>query len=78
MDGLKSLVRRAISALGEIYDDSTVYEWIEEKIYPQLLRMEKFYNQTMEIQKLRVWPRRPIKPDVGLQRFIDKTNDEEE
>lgn len=40
--------------------------------------MEKFYNQTMEIQKLRVWPRRPIKPDAGLQRFIDKTNDEEE
>ncbi|KAH9423131.1 Hydrolase [Dermatophagoides pteronyssinus] len=77
MEELKSLVKVAIRALGEIYDESTVYEWIEEKLYPQLLRMEKFHNKTMKIQKLRVWPRRPIKPAVGLQRFIDKINDYE-
>lgn len=39
--------------------------------------MEKFYNQTIKIQELRVWPRRPIKPAVDLQRFIDKINKEE-
>lgn len=45
-------------------------EWIEQKIYPQLMRLEKFYNTTVLLQKLRVWPKRPLKPLGDLQRFI--------
>ncbi|KAH9388663.1 Hydrolase [Tyrophagus putrescentiae] len=74
MYSLKALLKMATSALSEVYDDFTVYEWIEQKIYPQLIRMESFYNNTLQLQKARVWPKRPLKPLNDLQRFINANN----
>ncbi|KPM07047.1 hexosaminidase D-like protein, partial [Sarcoptes scabiei] len=70
MYNLREVAKNALSTLGEVYENSTVFEWIEEKIYPQLIRMEKFYNETKNLEKLRVWPKRPIEPIADLFRFF--------
>lgn len=36
--------------------------------------MESFYNNTLQLQKARVWPKRPLKPLNDLQRFINANN----
>lgn len=67
---LTSLVREAEDALKEVFDKYTVAEWIEQNIYPYLLKMEKVMKDGIELKKARTWPRRPLPILPDLQRFL--------
>lgn len=67
---LTSLVREAEDALKEVFDKYTVSEWIEENIYPYILKMEKIMKAANDLKKARVWPKRPLPMLPDLQRFL--------
>lgn len=72
---LTSLVRNAEDALKEVFDRYTVSEWIEQNIYPYILKMEKVMKDAVDLKKARVWPKRPLPPLPDLQRFRGGNND---
>ena len=72
---LTSLIRTAEDALREVFDKYTASEWIEQNIYPYVLKLEKVMKDGVEMKKARVWPRRPLPPLDDLKRFgvgVDK------
>lgn len=71
---LTSLVREAEAALKEVFDKYTVAEWIEQNIYPYLLKMEKVMKDGIELKKARTWPRRPLPVLPDLLRFLTPTS----
>lgn len=72
---LTSLVRTARDALREVYDEYTVSEWIEQNIYPYIMKMEKLWKNGMDLKKAKVWPKRPLQPLEELKRFHVGTDD---
>lgn len=66
---LTSLVHQARDVLREVFDEYTVAEWIEQNIYPLVLRLERLWNEALAIKKPRVWPVRPLEPLADLRRF---------
>ncbi|XP_054168742.1 hexosaminidase D-like isoform X2 [Oppia nitens] len=69
---LQSLVRTAKAVLQEVYDEWTVAEWIEQNIYPSILRMETLMNASIALKKATHWPRRPLPiPEDLLRRLKD-------
>ena len=64
-----NLVRHALNALTEVYDDFTAGEWIEQKIYPMLLELTKIKKATKELKKIRHWPSRPLPILPELKEF---------
>lgn len=66
---LTSLIRTAKEALREVYDEYTVAEWIEQNIYPYILKMEKLWHDSNNLKKAKVWPKRPLPPLEDLKRF---------
>lgn len=67
---LTSLVREAEDALKEVFDKFTVSEWIEQNIYPYILKMEKIMKNANDLKRARVWPRRPLPMLPDLKRFL--------
>lgn len=67
---LTSLVREAEEALREVFDKFTTAEWIEQNIYPYLLKMEKVMKDGIALKKARTWPRRPLPILPDLRRFL--------
>jgi len=68
-NSLQFLLRTAKDSLKEVYDDFTVYEWIEQNIYPYLLKMEDLMNKSMSLKEAKIWPQRPIKILEDLKRY---------
>lgn len=66
---LTSLVRTARDALREVYDEYTVAEWIEENIYPYIVKMEKLWKEATNLKKAKVWPKRPLPPLELLKKY---------
>lgn len=66
---LNSVFRAAATALKEVFDKETTYEWIEQNIYPYMLKMEKLEKDAKELEKGRSWPVRPIDLNKDLDRF---------
>ncbi|XP_015782701.1 hexosaminidase D [Tetranychus urticae] len=66
---LTSALRAASSSLREAFDEYTVNEWIEQNIYPYLLKMEKLLKDGESLKKNKVWPRRPYPPLADMKRF---------
>lgn len=56
-------------ALREVFDKYTASEWIEQNIYPYVVKLEKLMKDAVELKKARVWPRRPLPPLDDLKRF---------
>lgn len=59
---LTSLVRHAKESLDGIFDHYTVNEWIEQRIYPDLKRLQKLEADASNLNAVKYWPRRPLKP----------------
>ena len=55
-----NLIRHAQTALGEMYDEFTVGEWIEQKIYPMVSELDKLKKSTKSLKTIRHWPSRPL------------------
>lgn len=66
---LTSLQRHVRDALEDIFDHYTISEWIEQKIYPDLKRLEKLENDTIVLKSIKYWPRRPFPPlkEINVQ-----------
>ncbi|XP_064465727.1 hexosaminidase D-like isoform X3 [Ornithodoros turicata] len=69
MFALTSLVHQARDVLREVFDEYTVAEWIEQNIYPSILRLDKLQNDALALKKPRTWPVRPLEPLPDLKRF---------
>lgn len=67
--GLLSLIKSAVDAMSEIFDEYTISEWIEQKIYPFITELEKLQNQTNVLKSLDNWPSRPLPPLKDLQKW---------
>uniref|UniRef100_A0A2L2Y7K7 beta-N-acetylhexosaminidase n=1 Tax=Parasteatoda tepidariorum TaxID=114398 RepID=A0A2L2Y7K7_PARTP len=66
---LTSLVRTARDALREVFDEYTVAEWIEQNIYPYIVKMEKLWKEATNLKKPKVWPKRPLPPLDLLKKY---------
>jgi hexosaminidase len=55
-----ALIRQANLALTEVYDNYTVTEWIEQKIYPLYKDLSDFKTKADTLKMRNIWPRRPL------------------
>lgn len=67
--GLVALTRSAYDAMSEVFDYYTIAEWIEQRIYPYIIEIEKLQNDTAILKEVAVWPSRPLPPLKDLQRL---------
>lgn len=67
--GLLSLARFSADVMKDVYDNHTIYEWIEQRIYPYILEFEKLQNQSAILKSVNQWPVRPLPPLKDLQRL---------
>lgn len=67
---LGMLFRSAEDALKEVFDPFTVYEWIEQHIYPSILKMEQLTKTGIELKRASTWPKRPLPILEDLKRFM--------
>ena len=68
-----SLIKQANKALTEVYDDYTVTEWIEQKIYPLYKELVDFKNRAESLKNRNTWPRRPFPILKNVQDMISST-----
>merc|ERR1719361_2962382 len=62
-----ALIKQAQQALSEIYDDYTMTEWIEQKIYPLYKDLNDFKVRAESLKMRNTWPRRPFPILKGVQ-----------
>lgn len=67
--GATSLVRSTVDSMIDLFDNFTVNEWIEQKIYPYIMELEKIQNQSIALKSVNHWPARPVAPLEDLQRL---------
>lgn len=67
--GMLTLARSSVEAMGEIFDNFTVFEWIEQRIYPYIVELEVLQNQSAALRNVDRWPARPLPPLKDLQRL---------
>ncbi|GIY53465.1 hexosaminidase D [Caerostris darwini] len=76
---LTSLVRTARDALREVYDEYTVSEWIEQNIYPSIVKLEKLWKEATNLKRPKVWPKRPLPPLDLLKKYsVGVLNDDKD
>lgn len=59
-------MKNAKQVLEEFFDDYTVAEWIEQKIYPLYQKLSDLWDKGEELKKRRHWTRRPFPVDNVL------------
>lgn len=67
---LSMLFRSAEDSLKEVFDPFTTYEWIEQHIYPSILKMEQLTKTGIELKRASTWPKRPLPILEDLKRFM--------
>lgn len=66
---LVSLSKAAHDTMLEVFDYYTIGEWIEQRIYPYIIELEKIQNVSQILKSVNIWPARPLKPLSDLQRL---------
>nr|XP_023018796.1 hexosaminidase D-like [Leptinotarsa decemlineata] len=67
--GMMSLARSAVDSMTEIFDNYTISEWIEQKIYPYVFEFELIQNQSIVLKSVNHWPSRPLAPLKDMYRL---------
>lgn len=67
--GLIALARSAVEAMSDVFDEYTITEWIEQRIYPYIIDLEKIQNNSFILKNINTWPARPLPPLKDLQRL---------
>jgi hypothetical protein len=49
-------------------------EWIEQNVYPYVLKMDALWNASFALKKASHWPRRPLPVLADLERRLDDKN----
>ncbi|XP_043234813.1 hexosaminidase D-like [Amphibalanus amphitrite] len=57
---LSAMVGSVKSALTGVVDRYTIAEWVEQKLWPYLRRLERLQEQADALKRRSVWPRRPL------------------
>lgn len=71
---ITNLVREAEESLKQVFDPYTVAEWIEQNIYPYILKLEEIKERATALRKGRVWPVRPLPINEDLaERFLSSS-----
>lgn len=55
--------------LNDFFDKYTTSEWIEQNIYPYVLKLDRIFNESKRIYEVREWENRPLKPLKELGKF---------
>ncbi|KAL3269502.1 hypothetical protein HHI36_008568 [Cryptolaemus montrouzieri] len=55
-----SLVRTSFEAMEGIFDNYTISEWIEQRIYDYIIQLERVDKESKAIKNMNVWPVRPL------------------
>ncbi|KAL1130288.1 hypothetical protein AAG570_013226 [Ranatra chinensis] len=66
---IASLAKSAKESLTEIFDDYTIAEWVEQKIYPYVIQLEQIQRDAIALKSRKVWPRRPFPALQDLHRL---------
>ena len=66
---LLSMIPSISEAMGGIFDEYTVAEWIEQNMYPAVLELELLQRTAQRLRAPKTWPRRPFPPLADLQRL---------
>lgn len=66
---LTSYIPLVQSCLQDIFDEYTIAEWIEQKIYPMISQMETLRKDAKILKKPKIWPRRPLPVFAELDKF---------
>ncbi|KAK9737251.1 Glycosyl hydrolase family 20, catalytic domain [Popillia japonica] len=64
-----SLARSAVDTMTGIFDNYTIAEWIEQRIYPYVIALEKIQNDSSILKSVSSWPSRPLPILRDLQRL---------
>ncbi|GLV44394.1 uncharacterized protein CBL_10198 [Carabus blaptoides fortunei] len=67
--GLTSIARSASDTMSDVFDKYTVAEWVEQRIYPYILELEKIQGESNVLKATNTWENRPLKPLKDLQRL---------
>lgn len=67
--GMLTLAKSSGDAMDDIFDKYTITEWIEQKVYPYIIELEKIQNQSAVLKNVNKWPSRPLPPLKDLQRL---------
>lgn len=57
---VNALIKQAQTSLTEVYDEYTVSEWIEQKVYPLYKDLNDFKVRAESLKLRSTWPRRPF------------------
>lgn len=58
--------------MAEVYDMYTISEWIEQNIYPYLLKVKRIQEEANRVSLVRQWQVRPLTPLKDLQNLFSK------
>ncbi|KAJ8918610.1 hypothetical protein NQ315_013116 [Exocentrus adspersus] len=67
--GMVMIARSAVDAMVDVFDNYTISEWIEQRIYPYIIELEQIQNQSIALKSVNHWPARPLPPLRDLQRL---------
>lgn len=74
---LVQLAHSANDALRDVFDAHTIAEWVEQRIYPDIKRLEQLAKDAAALKARKVWPRRPLPALADLGRLGVSLPDEE-
>lgn len=66
---LVSLAHSANDALKDVFDAHTIAEWVEQRIYPDIKKLEQLAQDAAALKSRKVWPKRPLPPLSELRRL---------
>lgn len=66
---LTALARSARDALDDVFDSFTITEWVEQRIYPDIQKLEQLQQDSLALKSVRIWPKRPLPPLRDLKRL---------
>ncbi len=69
LNSVVNLIRTAKQALSEVFDEYTVAEWVEQKVYPLYRDLTELRNRAGLARSRITWPARPLMPLKELAQF---------
>lgn len=75
-NGLNSIAKNAEDAMNDVFDIYTIAEWVEQRVYPYIIELEKIQNESVALKSMVSWESRPLKPLEDLKRIGVEIPDE--
>ena len=64
-----TLLQVSKEALEEFFDDYTVAEWIEQRVYPLYQKLQEIRETAQQLSKRKYWSHRPLPINQALSAF---------